>query len=354
MNNTIKHTIHDIQNFIKGYTFQFVTNVIIVFLMFLTGIELFLRIDLVNARLAAPSFGSSNHYFEIQIARLEKFVSKYGSLDCVFLGDSLVWLGINPSSFLDGYAKETGEEIRCFNFGVPALPASGASILAKYLNDTYNPKLIIYGLHANSLVVSVRDEETQSVLNTPWLQHQIGNRNFMGWLYEKSYFVRYLSILNRALQFDTEIFRRELGVYLHQQWGHDTKAGQRIDFSIPPDRNNPADKFGFENYFDFTIYSENIQGIQAIADLDDSDTNLVMVIMPVHPTFYSFFRNGEDDYHKIIGEIQNAIVGKAVNLIPANGLIEMPDEYWWDYSHLNIDGAKYFSYRLGVQVGQSP
>ena len=43
-----------------------------------------------------------------------------------FLGNSMVWRGFDPQAFAQAYQAQRGQALRCFNFGVDAMPAAGA------------------------------------------------------------------------------------------------------------------------------------------------------------------------------------------------------------------------------------
>lgn len=327
-----------------------ITVYLAVFLMLVGMLEVILRVDGISSRLRAPSFGSEHHQFEIQLSRLEAAYKKQGSIDCLFIGDSLVWLDMDPLKFSDGYKASTGKDIRCFNFGIAALPASGVSVLTEILVKKYNPKLIVYGLHANSLVVPREHPDTKILLDTDWVKYESGVFNLTGWLYEHSYLVRNLDTLGRLMRFDPDALENELGWEPYQLLGFDPKIGQRTDVNIPPSLSNEADVNGFEKYYQYHVFPENISGIQEIARIADNDTRVVMVMMPVHKSFYSFFKNGEQDYFQIAEIIQNALVDTNTVLIKTAGRIRFPDSNWWDYSHLNMVGAQEFSYWLGGEL----
>ena len=324
---------------------------LISFLLLTGTLEVLLRIDFITSKWVAPSFGSDHHQFEIQLSRIKSLYRQQGKVECIFVGDSLTWLDIEPLSFVEGYKTKTGQDIQCFNFGIAGLPASGVSVITGVLNKEYNPKLIVYGLHANSVVVAQDAEDTKIVLDTPWVKYKTGNFNLAGWLYENSYFVRNLNILGRLMRFDKETFQNELGTQPYQLLGFDPKVGQRTDVNLLPSRYNDADIGGFEKYYNYQVYQENILGIQKIANLADYDTSVVMVMMPVHESFYAFFENSEQDYLQLTETIQQALNDVNSDFIDAGHEFPVPDKLWWDYSHMNFNGSKEFSYWLGVTVG---
>jgi len=315
--------------------------------------EIVLRMKVVSSTLAVPSFGSEHHQFEIQLARLEAIYQERGSIDCIFVGDSLTWLDLDPLSFSDGYFEESGKRMECFNFGVASLPAVGVSVITGILVDQYHPQLIVYGLHANSLVVGQDSPDARVVLDTPWVRFKSGDFSFSGWFYANSHLVRYFKTLNLLIRLDRAGLENELGDSLEARLGFDAKTGQRIDLDVPPSRSDPADIPGFEKYYEYQVYPENMTGILDIAKMTDQGTTVIMVMMPVHRSFYAFFKNGEQDYSQIANAIEGAINDTNTTLLRSNDEILIPEDGWWDYSHLNITGAQLFSHWLGGEVAKA-
>jgi hypothetical protein len=321
---------------------------ILFFIVFVGSIEIILRLPIIKTNITVPTFGSEHRQFEIQLYRLKEFYESENYIDCIFVGDSLVWLDLDPIAFTQGFNRHNFEDFSCFNFGIAALSAFGVSRITEILINEYNPKLIIYGLHANSIVVPADHEDSSTVLDTSWVSYKYGEFNLLGWLYEHSYFARYSMVLNQILRFNTGALDNESGASANQILGFDPKQGQRININNPPSRNDPADQPGFEKYYDYKIYPENIQGINSIAD---ADTSIIFVIMPVHQTFYYFFRDGEDDYNQISEILTSTIKNKNTILLKADEHVQFLDNDWWDYSHLNNIGAQKFSFWLGQEVG---
>jgi hypothetical protein len=320
-------------------------------LFLITIIELALRIDSIESKMDAPSFGSENRQFEIQLARLKAIYEREGAIECVFIGDSLVWLDLDPISFSKGYKTKTGEEISCINFGLAGLPAYGVSVLTEILINEYKPKLLVYGLHANAVVIPSDHADVRDILGTPWVEYKNGKFNLEGWLYEKSYLVRYHKILSRILKLDQEALINASSLTPQNIRGFDPKTGHRTDVIAAPNRQDPADLIGFEKYYDYRIYPENLQGIEKIASYAENGTRVVMIMMPVHDTFFGFFRNGDQDYLEIAREIQKSIPPEGAAFRSVSDAIQFSDDEWWDYSHLNIMGAERLSFWLGQDVG---
>ena len=164
----------------------------IIFLIgYLALSETFFRLEPVQRGLTGPRIGSRHRQFEIQVARLEKLVNEGETIDCIFLGNSMVWLGVNPLVVNETFREQTGQEINCFNFGISALPASSAGEIASVLVKRYHPKLLIYGTFARDYTIPLDTEDAYIVTDTPWLKYQNGDVNLKGWLYSNSVTFQY-------------------------------------------------------------------------------------------------------------------------------------------------------------------
>ena len=319
----------------------------------LFGSEYLARSQFIQSRLSAPYLGSTHRQFEIQFARLNSVVEREGSIDCIFLGNSLVWLDVNPQLFSEAYKTETGQDIHCFNFGVAAMPTTSASVLAKILVEDYQPKLLIYGIHAGDLTVPQEHEDARAILDTPWIKYRTNHFTVQGWLFTHLYAYRYAKQFQSLLRMDFSVLEDDLGSMNYQLYGFDPKTSGGIDVSELPDLDDPANQRGVEKYYDYRIQEENLDGLRQIGAQRGADMQVIVVTMPVHPNFYHFFNNGEKDYMSFIEQTKSELDHMNVPFWGVAEMPQIPDDYWWDYSHLNIGGAKIFSEWLGRQIGMA-
>ena len=99
--------------------------------------ELALRNSSVAKNLPLPDYGGEISQIDTQIARLERVYQNDGSIDCFIIGDSLVWLGVNPVAFSKAFELQTGKKLTCFNFGIVSMPAAEAANVAKILKERF-------------------------------------------------------------------------------------------------------------------------------------------------------------------------------------------------------------------------
>lgn len=322
---------------------------LIFFILLLTLTELLMRTAFVHDRLSAPHIGSRHWQLSQQLDRITTFQRTEGPLDCIFLGNSMVWRGIDVEVFEATYANVAQRPIRCFNFGIDALSAAGAGALAQILIEDYKPKLLIYGTDARDYAVPVESEDALVIMETPWIQYRLGQFSLDGLLSEYSYFYRYRTHINALLRFDYETVLRQDDTEI-KGFGPDETVG---DFLImPPDRQ--SDEYHIQYYFellsDYTMYPENLAGLEQIAALG---TQLLMIEMPVPENYMYFFDDGRQDYERFINYLQSFSDENNIPFWQTTPLYLIPDDGWVDYSHLNRYGAGIFSEWLGQQVASS-
>jgi hypothetical protein len=189
---------------------QTVIITIFMLLLILFTVEATLRMDIFVRYFPNSNFGGTHAQFEKQLARLEKVEITDGPIDCIFIGSSLVWLGLNPEVFENSYWRETGDKLHCFNFGVEAMPATVVAGLVPTLINEYKPRLIIYGIHARDLGTPVLDEDSQSILQTPWYRYQQGDLTITGWLASHSRIYRNLEYLPELLRLNIVYIREQM------------------------------------------------------------------------------------------------------------------------------------------------
>jgi hypothetical protein len=317
--------------------------------------ELFFRLDSVQAELTGPRIGSRHRQFEIQIARLEKLIQDGEPIDCIFLGNSMIWLGVNPLVVDQSFKEKTGGEIHCFNFGVSALPASSAEQIAPMLVQKYHPKILIYGTFARDYAIPADTEDAYVVSDTPWLKYQNGEFNLPGWLYARSSVFQYKGHMRDFLlmHYLEDVFvPRDAPRY--QAYGLDPKYDIRVDVRTSPDFESKDNRDPVKWLGHYTIQQENLDGLQTIVQQADRGVQVFVIEMPFYEeTALEFFPNGSLDYNSYVQQVDSIT---ALHHTPFWRMDDQPvltPDLWWDYFHLNLEGANFFSEWLGDQLAET-
>jgi hypothetical protein len=321
---------------------------ILLFSLLLGGFELFVRTEFVRSRLNTPTIGSRHGQFENQLARLERVVEREGPVDCIFLGSSLVWLGVEPETFTQAYKLETGRDIRCFTFGISAMPASAAGPVAKILIHDYKPRLLIYGISARDFAFPIEAEDAAVILETPWVQYRVGHFTIQGWLYEHFYTLRYLLHFHRLLRFDFSPLENQFGTTPAEWYGFLPKNKPITDKSLAS-----ASEYAHEWLYNYKIWPDDLLGLEQVVQQNDQDVQIIILEMPVPPAHFAYFKNGRSDFEQYVTKVENIVASSQVPFWRTTDLQLIPAEDWWDPSHLNVRGAKIFSEWLGHHVGEA-
>jgi hypothetical protein len=231
------------------------------------------------------------------------------------------------------------------------MPAAAAAQLADYLVGTYDPDLLIYGVHARDLVVPITEEDSQIIINNPWFQYRQGNKTSINWLKAHSLIYRNMDYLRNLLRLETHTARNPLGWEYRQLHGFDPKSFALLDVNVLPNPEDPKQRDGFRWYKDYQIREENLTAVKHIADLNASNRQIIVVVMPVHPNFMQFFGHGEQDYAQFISGLQTTMAQTETPFWILDELVNIPADGWFDYSHLSLKGAGFFSPWFGHQVG---
>jgi hypothetical protein len=312
--------------------------------MFL-ALELLLRAAPVQSYLIGlnPSLGGRHLQMEEQLARLERYANEVGQVDCIFLGSSLVWLGFNPATFEEAFFAETGQAIHCFNLGVETLPANAASALAEVVVEKYHPWLFLYGTSARDYAISPEEEDSRVVLDTPWLRYQLGERGPLPWLLGNSLALRYLGELSGLIRFDEE-------AWTHLRSNEDSSRGFLAKTRPPEEVHFQAAARDAARWLQpYEIVPANLDGLAHIAQQEGAGSQVVVIEMPVSEAYAAYFEQGQADYDRFVRRVGETLTAEQSLFIrAAPGLI--PDDGWWDRSHMNEIGANLFSEWLAGRI----
>jgi hypothetical protein len=314
--------------------------------------EITFRQETVQKQMLGPQVGSRHAQFDGQWARLEKLVKEGQRIDCIFLGNSMVWIDVNPLIVSQRIKEVTGREISCFNFGVSALPASSAGLVAQVLVQKYHPKLLIYGTFARDYAIPGTAEDATAVSNTPWLKYQLGRVSPEGWLYDRSYFFKYKNYVADVLLFDLEhVIPGYNGFPPYHDYGFDPKIGTRINVNGTPNIDDVGSQDPHKWLYQYRILDEDLDGLRQIMRQSEAGVQIIVMEMPFYPVGFEFFLNGEDDYNKYVEQVTQLSEATGTAFWGLNEQPKIAAENWWDYFHMNIGGAKVFSEWLGGHLG---
>ena len=314
------------------------------------------RTKAFEAHVVADSRGGRHGQFELQLGRLETVIARDGPIDCIFLGNSMVWHSFDPEAFAQGYRQQTGQDIRCFNFGVDGLPTVAAGSLAPILASDFRPGVLIYGTTARDYAISEESEDNTVLLEMPWLRYRLGHVSVQGWLYDHSRLSQYWGTLGHLMRFEKRnLLLRGYYASLKDNYGFYGHEGVEALASVVPDPQSEDRQIRgyFELLSDYAMLPENLVGLKQVMAQHGSAMQVLIVEMPVPSTYMHFFGNGQQDYQRFIDQVERIAESKAVPFWQTTELQLIPDDGWHDYVYPNTKGAWLFSAWLGDQLGSA-
>jgi hypothetical protein len=318
--------------------------------------EVLVRTRVFRAAVVASNRGGRHGQFELQLGRLETIEARDGPIDCFFLGNSMVWHSFDPQAFAEGYRKQTGHDIRCFNFGIDGLTPIGAGALAPILAGDHHPSVLIYGTTARDMAVRPDAEDNTVFLEMPWLRYRGGQFSVQGWFYDHSRLYQYWETLGQLARLQKSDLllpgfyassRNNYGFYGRE--GVSTTAGMILE----PGSQDRHIRMYFELLSKYDIIPENLAGLEQVMALNDREVQVLIVEMPIPPTYMRFFRNGQQDYKQFLERVEKQARLREIPFWQTTKLGLIPEDGWFDYVYPNTKGAWIWSEWLGEQLGKA-
>ncbi len=298
-------------------------------------LEFFARSPIVSNLSLPQSYGTSHPHFETQLTRLEERTAQGEKIDCIFIGNSQVLYGIDPSIVEQVYQEKTGHQIRCQNFGLGGLPPMSAASLARVLIQNFHPSVIIFGTGLWDYSSSNADSTNASLMSSPWMQYQLGHPSLDGWLYQNSIAYRYIFGLDRALKTGEDksqsidadghaTYSGQTGLSIYEQLEYFETIAKRPELTEP-----------------------QVNGLRDVIALNSGELKIIIIETPFNPIFLDYKRKGRLLYPDFKRMLANQTDLAGVDLWMTQDNIQFPQENWYDLIHLNKEGSAYFSHQLG-------
>ena len=294
---------------------------------------------------APVAVGSENPTFDQKIGILDELVEREGRVDCILLGSSVVLNSLDPELIAEAYAARTGEQLICYNFGIPALTARAGGVVAEVLVERYQPRLLIYGLTLRAVAEGTSEAERiyRDIATTPWMRYQRGSFTVTGWLVAHSSALRHYLAYRNWMQHE----------FANRLSEHKTapRSGYRPFVSSRP--LDPA-AINTPPYFATFAYSpQDLAGLDRVLALQGR-TQVVLVDMPLPLFFRQRFDGGAAAYAAHIDELAARAAAAGVAMWKTYPLDLIPDDGWAeDGQHVDEKGAHILSHWLGEKLAEA-
>ena len=276
----------------------------------------------------------------IKYAHLISLAEKPGSVDCVFVGSSIVLVGIDPAAVSAAYYRETGKVLRCTNFGLAGLNDNGVAVMADILVKQLHPRLIVYGTSYHDF----RDGGRQS-LDFPWAAYAGGQFSPRGWLETHSFALQ--ALLRFRLDSHDQAQVADLEANMTPQ-GYFAEF-KSISTAAPPDAAQLQVLITQWDEFSPDV-SDRRPAYRHLLLNAAGATKLVIVEMPVPPTVIALLPGGEAAYEEFLRGLASAAGEVDAPFVETYRQPVVAASDWGDYQHMNDSGAQAFSRWLGVQL----
>jgi len=314
----------------------------------LIAFEAVARLPFVDSQVPAPDLGSANYSLEIKLHLLDE-MSAEEPFDCILVGSSMVRSGLIPAVVEEAYQDQTGEAIRCFNFGVLGLMASGVDYIIDYVLRHYQPRLIVYGMSPRGFARTEEDRfDGEDVAGLDWMQYRLGSFNLAGWLRHHLRFSKTFGIWLFETQVDRLDQRRTVEDTVTPGRGFAPLEGV-LPYPVPPGE-GLANRI--EIYFaDYHMNPAEVDALERILRYHQPPrTQLVLAEVPLHPTVLDTYLE-PDRYEVFNARVQAYTAAAGVLYWPTTLESLIPIDGWYNLYHLNPGGARVYSRWLGEQLG---
>ena len=215
---------------------------LILFIVLMGCFELIARTNQFKQRFPLRSVGSYHSQFEIKWFKLQDFEERYGGVDVILLGNSMINTGIDAEILAQDYLSATGINLRIFNFGIEGLTVAPNADLAKILMQEFNPGSIIFVTEMRDYVAKNGLSVSQKFLSNPWIQEKLGQPvTLNSWLRVNSHAAQYLLPYRNWSRFDflDNVFMSTKRISDTTASGYeaDRNLGENVDKH--PDPNDP-------------------------------------------------------------------------------------------------------------------
>ncbi len=296
------------------------------------ALEFLARTPAARRLFPVVSYGSTHPHFNTQVARILERTAAQGQLDCIFIGDSQVLHDIDPAVIEPLLSERLGRPVRCHNFGLGGMTPLSVEPVARMLIARFHPPLLVFGTSQMNYIASAMDASQASILASPWLAYELGNRSVDGWLLENSYLYRtYLGTLDRL--FGSAELNEEI-----QPDGHSTKFTSHTSMSLE----EQLDYFG-DLYSNAVLSPPHVEGLQRLLALNEPGTRLIVVEMPIDPTYFKLNRGLRRLNPEYRAMLLSTASSAGTPLYLTQDSIHVPADGWQDLIHFNTAGSVFFS-----------
>jgi len=321
----------------------FPVQVIVLLSVFLLSVEFVLRIPDVRRRLPVPILGTGNFNFDVTWEYFQRTRNRYGHIDCVLLGSSMMKHAVEPGLFEKRFGEKSGHNITCFNFGVSGMNFPDIDF-CKSMAEKSHPLLLVSEVTPLMLYEEFQKEQKVALISkSPWGRFQSGEFSLKGWLLAHSllfrYFMKSILWIQSPEQYNRlKIILRNMKTNGFLMRSHGAITGNKKKYKRVTLRKILASKTG------------NTQMLDSVLDVFSRGAPAVFLEMPLKGKTGPAFR-GKDKKFSTARRLLRKTIEKRKKLLFSPGeQIDFGKDCWLGNNHLNPKGAEKFTVVFADQL----
>lgn len=292
--------------------------------------------------LPAPSVQADSFLFDAKIRQLENQTRRDGRLDCLILGSSVANSDFDPAVIEQTYRQQTGESIHCYNLGLPAMTIENATALAEAVIARFHPKVILYPVLSRDIHHLVANADFLE--ESDWLQYYRGRSSLNGWLLVHAQAWRYFQTWRYWLILPNRVKMREETVFLTPK-GFQPAQGIRNPYgenvTMTPNRLQRV----WED-------AGRVEALRVFLSLRKKGVQIVVVEGPAYRDAYPPRWEAYETHY--IAPLRRLLEEEHIPFWRTDAIsAQIPQPHWYDWLHLNAEGAAVFSQWLGETLAEN-
>jgi hypothetical protein len=303
----------------------------LIVVVILAGLEMAARSPAIAKSIIVHSYGFRHFFFEIKWKKFNEFYQRYGKVEFVFFGNSMVNTGIDIDAFDVYLHKVTGEYPRSYNFGLDGLNLTATNDVVRLLVNNFPLKVVVIGTELRDFAVADNDSESGIFIRTPWLNYRLGRFSPYGWIVDHSAF---LQIFLRYRNWAQADFTAQYTLIRHH-WLQATETGYKgdenmVDWSVPhPNFADPNEQARREQYHSFRFSEEKFTMLRELIQFcQEHDVMVILLEMPVTDEFYQYFPNPEGDRDEYLTRVKEVATEAGALFVDSPALSVITPEGW--------------------------
>jgi hypothetical protein len=309
----------------------------------------------IREQLPLQTFGTDFDPLEHYVLMLDVFESEHDGVQCVIIGSSMGRTAIHPDFFSQGFARQSGQPIDCFNVGVSGLTASAAGPLAQYITDNYHPEYVIYATSFidYDLDRTLYDAEV-AFPESNLISYRNGNFNLDGWLLNDYDLYRYLravpGIIHEGRIANLRLVYESTAAGFSPRAAYYANRSPTLEYLVPN-----AYPLEFDESDTFELSTTDVDGLNQILALREQGIKVIIIEMPAYitPQAWELANTDADDtgWYDLTTIIAPHARERGVPFWTTTDLDVVSRTSWNDTVHLFYSEAPAFSIWLGQQLG---